>query len=159
MIKDFQGDPNTYFEKLIHLNHKLKELGAVEDVQRDLKCVSYAIMKYALREDATDFEKTWREWLTVHKRTMLAECKIDSLVEMQWSSRAHKEEMKRLFPAGAGKAKGELAPAMFYTNGYHASSDGPSGGSGGPWRGGMRGGMRQQWGSGRGGPAGCGGQY
>eukprot|EP00961_Rhodomonas_salina_P098213 1321679-Rhodomonas_salina.1 len=67
--------------------------------------------------------------------------------------------MKRLFPTGAGEAKGELAPAMFYANRYHTSSEGPSGSLGGQWRGGMRGGTRQQWGGGRGGPGGSGGQY
>eukprot|EP00961_Rhodomonas_salina_P202046 2724997-Rhodomonas_salina.1 len=64
---------------------------------------------------------------------MRQECKLDSLVEMQRSARTHKEEMQRLFPAGADVAKGELAPAMFYANSYHASGDGvASGGRGGP---------------------------
>eukprot|EP00961_Rhodomonas_salina_P161783 2179119-Rhodomonas_salina.1 len=64
--------------------------------------------------------------------------------------------MQRLFPAGADVAKGELAPAMFYANSYHASGDGvASGGRGGPWRGGLRGGA--QWGGCRGGPPSRGG--
>eukprot|EP00961_Rhodomonas_salina_P277170 3745565-Rhodomonas_salina.2 len=175
LIEKFNREPQSYFENLIHVNSELRDLGARDEVARDLRRAGDAIYRFALRENTTPMEKRWEQWLTLHRHAMVMEGKADSLMEMQISARKHLNDQKRIFKNSAGgDEKSGPNPAMFHADGGGGGGRGggtppgkhwnprcrgrgrgqPRGGGSYPGRGGQgppgRGGQGQRW-QGRGG--------
>eukprot|EP00961_Rhodomonas_salina_P061976 832094-Rhodomonas_salina.1 len=59
-----------YFERLIKLATDCITLGQLPETLRDCMKASNAILKFAAREDASELDKTWKDWLLMHKKVL-----------------------------------------------------------------------------------------
>eukprot|EP00961_Rhodomonas_salina_P277044 3744063-Rhodomonas_salina.1 len=71
----------------MRLNRELAELSVPDDTHRDIKRAGDVIFKYATRDDATELDKTWKDWLMTHSRVVKIHNQSDTLAEMQKSAR------------------------------------------------------------------------
>eukprot|EP00961_Rhodomonas_salina_P092524 1245156-Rhodomonas_salina.2 len=69
-FKIFEGQPMPYFERLIKLATDCITLGQPAETLCDCIKASDVIFNVATREDASKFDKTWKDWLLMHKKVM-----------------------------------------------------------------------------------------